>query len=110
MSHPRPDLSNDSDDIYRYIYENLADYKGLIQVRLWGSRSPRKPKEAKPHSDWDLLAVWEEDTIVPSPKLLSVPLNVDLCSVSSEKYSVFRGKEKMSVQVYPEDKHGVFLK
>lgn len=108
MSKANPSLSNETADIEHYVKVVLPSYKGLVEVRLWGSRSPNKAKQSRPDSDWDLLAVWEKPTLIPSPKLLTNGLAVDLCSVSVDRYKEFSEKETVSVQVYPADDHGVF--
>lgn len=106
MSRPRPDLSVDEADIYDYI-QYLATTKGLIEVRVWGSRSPKKPRKARLDSDWDLLVIWDRNLRLPSPRLKTKGLHIDVVSISAEEYAVFKNEEKLSVEVYPVDKYNL---
>lgn len=108
MSQPRPDLNNDAASVKRYI-DFIADYSGLVEVRLWGSRSPKKRKQHTDSSDWDLVIVWEKPTVTINPRTHSkIRLHADALSVGKEKYYKFmKTARDTSVQLYPIDEYNI---
>ena len=108
MSKGCPDnLSVNVVDIRDYVHNFLGKINGVIEVRLWGSRSPMKAKQHRANSDWDLLLICENHVLIPDPKLRSVGIYVDVASVSKKHWDSFKDKNTTSVQIYPVDEYGV---
>lgn len=100
-------LSHDIADIRDYVRDVLSTISSVVEVRLWGSRSPKKPKIPREDSDWDILLVCEDRMIMPDPRLRDIGLYVDVASVSRKRWDSFKDKNKLSVQLYPIDEFGI---
>lgn len=106
MSQPRPDLDNSVKALKEYI-TYIKNYSGLVEIRLWGSRSPLKRKQHRDDSDWDLIVVWERPTRSIDPRT-RLGFHADIASVGKEDFSKWTGRAvKTSIQIYPTDKHNI---
>ena len=106
MSQPRPDLKNDVQALREYI-TYIKQFSGLVEIRLWGSRSPLKRKQHTKDSDWDLIVVWETPTRSINPRT-RLKFHADIASLGLEKFKTLTGGAiEASIQIYPTDEYNI---
>lgn len=91
-------------DTIRQVVRRLAGYDFVKKIFVTGSRTNMRPNKVREDSDWDFIVVVDRNVRIGKMHNICV----DFLVMEEQKYEKYKDVINYKIEVYPEDKFGLF--